>query len=139
MLTEIIELFESGALQHSPITNWEIRQAPAAFRHLREGKNVGKVVLDLPRPLDPDKTILITGATGGLGSLVARHLAQAHGARNLLLASRSGPEAKGAPELQGALEELGAKVKIAACDVADRDAARRSCSARSPKSTPWAR
>ena len=37
------------------------------------------------------------------------------------MASRSGPEAKGAPELQGALEELGAKVTIAACDVADRD------------------
>ncbi len=74
-----------------------------------------------PQPLDPDRTILITGATGGLGALFARHLAERHGARHLLLVSRSGPEAKGATELQEELEELGAEVRIAACDVADRD------------------
>ena len=70
--------------------------------------------------LDPDRTILITGATGGLGALFARHLVDAHGARHLLLVSRSGPEAEGAAELQADLEALGAEVQIAACDVSDR-------------------
>ena len=70
--------------------------------------------------LDPDRTILITGATGGLGALFARHLVDAHGARHLLLVSRSGPEAEGAAELQADLEALGAEVRIAACDVSDR-------------------
>src|SRR5207248_4737241 len=37
---------------------------------------------------DPDGTILITGGTGGLGALAARHLAAEHGARPLLLTSR---------------------------------------------------
>jgi NAD(P)-dependent dehydrogenase (short-subunit alcohol dehydrogenase family) len=66
-------------------------------------------------------TVLITGATGALGSAVARHLA-GRGARHLLLASRRGPQAPGAAELQAALIELGATVSVVACDVADRDA-----------------
>ncbi|HEY3552716.1 MAG TPA: type I polyketide synthase, partial [Solirubrobacterales bacterium] len=69
--------------------------------------------------LDPEGTVLITGGTGGLGALVARHLVAEHGARHLLLISRSGPEAEGAAELKAGLEELGAEVAIAACDVAD--------------------
>ncbi len=42
-------------------------------------------------PFDPEGTVLVTGGTGGLGALVARHLATRHGARHLLLASRRGP------------------------------------------------
>ena len=63
-------------------------------------------------------TILITGGTGGLGALLARHLVE-QGARRLLLISRSGLKGQGARELKGSLEDLGAKVKVAACDVAD--------------------
>jgi KS-AT-KR-ACP domain-containing polyene macrolide polyketide synthase/pimaricinolide synthase PimS2/candicidin polyketide synthase FscD len=71
--------------------------------------------------LDSGRTVLITGATGGLGSLLARHLVEAHGARHLLLVSRGGPAAEGAVELRSALEELGAQVEIRACDVGERD------------------
>src|SRR5260221_708277 len=56
------------------------------------------------------------------GALTARHLAEHHGARHLLLVSRSGPEAEGAEELQAKLEELGAEAKVEACDVSDRKA-----------------
>jgi NAD(P)-dependent dehydrogenase (short-subunit alcohol dehydrogenase family)/thioesterase domain-containing protein/acyl carrier protein len=73
------------------------------------------------RPIDPDRTILISGGTRGLGARVARHLVSAHGARHLILASRSGEEAEGARELTTELEELGAEVTIAACDAADRE------------------
>ena len=54
-----------------------------------------------------------------LGSLLARHLAEHHGARHLLLVSRSGPAAEGAEELGAELEELGAQAQIAACDISD--------------------
>ncbi|MEV4019629.1 type I polyketide synthase [Nonomuraea angiospora] len=70
----------------------------------------------------PDGTVLVTGGTGGLGALVARHLVVTHGVRHLLLVSRSGPAAAGAADLVAELGELGAEVSVAACDVADRDA-----------------
>ncbi|MEI5103838.1 beta-ketoacyl reductase [Streptomyces sp. PmtG] len=64
----------------------------------------------------------MTGASGALGGLVARHLAERHGVRRLVLASRRGPAAEGAAELRDALAAHGADVTVAACDVADRDA-----------------
>ncbi|MEY9891959.1 acyl transferase domain-containing protein/acyl carrier protein [Catenulispora sp. MAP5-51] len=67
-------------------------------------------------------TVLITGGTGGLGGLLAEHLAAEHGARHLLLTSRRGPDAPGAVELAARLTGLGAEVTIAACDTADREA-----------------
>ncbi|MGX1135460.1 acyl transferase domain-containing protein/acyl carrier protein [Streptomyces glaucescens] len=70
----------------------------------------------------PDGTVLITGGTGALGSLVARHLVTARGVRHLLLTSRRGRSADGAAELAAELTGLGAHVTIAACDTADRDA-----------------
>jgi NADPH:quinone reductase-like Zn-dependent oxidoreductase/acyl carrier protein len=121
MLAELVALFERGELRHSPIRSWDLRRAPEAFRHLREGRNTGKVVFELPRLLDPEETVLLTGATGSLGSSLARHLVEEHGARHLLLASRSGPDAADAAELAAALEELGAEVRIVACDVAERE------------------
>ncbi|MEW1790949.1 SDR family NAD(P)-dependent oxidoreductase, partial [Streptomyces albidoflavus] len=71
---------------------------------------------------DPEGTVLITGGTGGLGATVARHLVAEHGVRSLLLVSRRGPAAEGAGELAAALEESGAHVTVAACDVGDRTA-----------------
>ncbi|MFI5614922.1 SDR family NAD(P)-dependent oxidoreductase [Amycolatopsis sp. NPDC051903] len=67
-------------------------------------------------------TVLVTGATGALGTAVARHLVAEHGVRSLLLVSRRGPDAPGAAELRAELTALGADVTLAACDVADRDA-----------------
>ncbi|TGA87180.1 SDR family NAD(P)-dependent oxidoreductase, partial [Streptomyces palmae] len=69
-----------------------------------------------------DGTVLVTGGTGGLGALVARHLVAAHGVRRLLLVSRRGTEAPGAEALLAELSELGAHVTLAACDVGDRAA-----------------
>ncbi|MFI9275858.1 type I polyketide synthase [Kitasatospora sp. NPDC052896] len=74
------------------------------------------------RAWDPEGTVLITGATGGLGALLARHLVTERGVRHLLLTSRRGQDAPGAAELMDEIRELGAEVELAACDVADRDA-----------------
>ncbi|WP_148667977.1 type I polyketide synthase, partial [Streptomyces sp. WAC05950] len=72
--------------------------------------------------LDPDGTVLITGGTGGLGRILARHLVTHHGARHLLLTSRTGPDAPGARELADELTAAGAHITITACDTADRAA-----------------
>ena len=70
--------------------------------------------------LDADGTVLVTGGSGGLGALTARHLVQRHGVRHLLLTSRRGPDAVGARELRAELAALGAQVEVVACDVSDR-------------------
>ncbi|WP_405858481.1 SDR family NAD(P)-dependent oxidoreductase [Streptomyces sp. NBC_00090] len=67
---------------------------------------------------NPDGTVLITGGTGGLGALIARHLHHRHGLRNLLLVSRRGPDAPGAAELVAELDGA----RVAAVDVTDRAA-----------------
>nr|WLE93515.1 PKS T1(KS-AT-DH-KR-KS-AT-KR) [Streptomyces sp.] len=68
-----------------------------------------------------DRTVLITGATGGLGRLLARHLVTEHGVRHLVLASRRGMAAPGAGELVAELSRQGAQVVVEACDVANAD------------------
>ncbi|MEU3256191.1 SDR family NAD(P)-dependent oxidoreductase, partial [Streptomyces sp. NPDC006997] len=68
-----------------------------------------------------DGTVLITGGTGGLGALVARHLVESHQTRSLLLLSRRGMAADGAAELVGELQASGARVRVEACDVGDRE------------------
>ncbi|MGO4758261.1 beta-ketoacyl reductase, partial [Streptomyces sp. 2MCAF27] len=75
-----------------------------------------------PTAFDPDGTVLITGGTGTLGAVLARHLVGRHGVRHLLLASRRGPDAPGATELGAELAELGAEVTVRACDSGDRAA-----------------
>ncbi|WP_455681762.1 type I polyketide synthase, partial [Streptomyces violascens] len=68
---------------------------------------------------DPSGTVLVTGGTGGLGRVIARHLAVEHGVRSLLLVSRRGPAAEGVGELVAELREGGAEVVVEACDVSD--------------------
>ncbi|MGW2822749.1 type I polyketide synthase [Streptomyces sp. NPDC001443] len=72
-----------------------------------------------PTTLDPQGTVLITGATGALGALLARHLVHRHGIRSLLLAGRRGTAAPGIAELAAELRAAGATVRVVACDVAD--------------------
>ncbi|GAA2694484.1 MULTISPECIES: type I polyketide synthase [Actinosynnema] len=120
LLAEIMGLFAEGRLEPLPLTVRDIRHAPEALRHVASGGHVGKVVLTVPRPLDPEGVVLVHGG-GELGALTARHLVTAHGVRHLLITSRRGPDAPGAAELAADLAELGATARFERCDAADRD------------------
>ncbi|MFD6269627.1 SDR family NAD(P)-dependent oxidoreductase [Nocardia asteroides] len=122
ILATLVELFEAGALTPSATTAWDLRRAPEAFRYLSQATGVGKNVLTVPTSLRPGGTVLITGGTGGLGAIAARHLVTAHGVGRLVLAGRRGPATPGASELVAELTALGAQVEVVACDAADRAA-----------------
>ncbi|MBW5486658.1 SDR family NAD(P)-dependent oxidoreductase, partial [Streptomyces bambusae] len=71
---------------------------------------------------NPDGTVLVTGGTGTLGGLLAKHLVTEHGVKHLLLAGRRGPDAPGAAELVAEIAALGGSAEVVACDAADREA-----------------
>ncbi|WP_117673243.1 type I polyketide synthase, partial [Micromonospora sp. MW-13] len=76
-----------------------------------------------PAPaLDPAGTVLVTGGTGALGALLARHLVTRYGVRHLLLTGRRGADADGVADLLADLADLGATARVEACDAADRAA-----------------
>lgn len=121
MLGELVKLFEAGELKPLPYRAWDIRQAAHAYRLLSRAQHVGKLLLTVPTPFDPDGTVLITGGTGVLGTLLARHLVTSYGVRHLMLVSRQGGSAEGATAIESELTELGCSVRIESCDAADRD------------------
>ncbi|MFE4061886.1 SDR family NAD(P)-dependent oxidoreductase, partial [Streptomyces sp. NPDC059096] len=120
MLAEVMELFERGVLSPLPTTLFDVRRAPEAFRLMAQARHTGKIVLTVDRAPDPAGSVVVTGGTGDLGGLVARHLVERYGVRRVVLASRSGERAEGATELRRQLEDAGAEVDVVSCDVTDR-------------------
>ncbi|MEV7189636.1 type I polyketide synthase [Kitasatospora sp. NPDC093102] len=121
MFRVVMELFADGRTRPNPVSVRSIRDVRKVFREMSQGRHTGKLVLELGDGLGGG-TVLVTGGTGGVGSLVARHLVAEHGVRSLVLASRRGAAAEGAAELVADLEAAGALVRVVRCDVADRDA-----------------
>ncbi|MFI9721762.1 type I polyketide synthase [Streptomyces sp. NPDC052396] len=121
MFRAVMKLFADGRVHLNPIAVRNIRDARKAFREMSQGRHVGKIIFDLGGGFGGG-TVLVTGGTGGVGSLVARHLVAEHDVRSLILASRRGMAADGAAELVSDLEGAGALVRVVECDVADRAA-----------------
>ncbi|WJD95170.1 type I polyketide synthase [Streptomyces antimycoticus] len=84
-------------------------------------RRLGRVVSSGGEAWRPSGSVLVTGGTGALGAHVARW-AVAEGAEHVVLTSRRGLAADGAPQLKAELEAMGALVSVVACDVADREA-----------------
>ncbi|TCP45030.1 polyketide synthase 12 [Tamaricihabitans halophyticus] len=121
MLVELLKLFDENTLRPLPVRSWDVRRAGEAFQHMRQAEHTGKIVLTVPRSVEPTGTVLITGG-GGLAGHLARHLVTAKGRRRLVIASRRGANAPGAAELRAELSQLGATVEFSACDLTDRAA-----------------
>ncbi|WP_378741131.1 SDR family NAD(P)-dependent oxidoreductase [Nocardia brasiliensis] len=124
MLAELTALFDRGVLQRLPLRTWPVEQAREALRYFSQARHIGKIVLTTPAAKDvlAEGTVIVTGGTGGLGALVARHLVSSYGVRSLVLASRRGSAAEGVEQLVEELAGLGARVRVEACDVSDRAA-----------------
>ncbi|MEU9191153.1 type I polyketide synthase [Streptomyces sp. NPDC048484] len=137
VLVDLDEVDGAGGALTAAVESGEpqlaVRRENLTIPRLKRCRPVGHEPADGPpvpaRRWDPRRTVLVTGGTGALGALVARHLVGRHGVRRLLLLSRRGPGAPGADELAAELRELGAHADVVACDVADRADLERSLAA----------
>src|SRR5215475_14242641 len=68
LLKQLMGLFEQGVLEALPYVAYDVRQIPAALRQMAQGRHIGKQVVQLPRLLNADGTVLITGGAGEIGS-----------------------------------------------------------------------
>ncbi|MDP7726347.1 type I polyketide synthase [Mycobacterium sp. TY814] len=128
MYAEILGLLRDGAVKPLPVTVFDVRRIQQAYRFVSQARHIGKVVLTVPNgpagaqsPLTGG-SVVITGGTGMAGAAVAQHLVDRYGVAHVVLVSRSGSRAAGAAELVAGLEQGGAQVAVAECDVADRAA-----------------
>ncbi|KAL4925328.1 type I polyketide synthase [Aspergillus undulatus] len=131
-LAEIARLFEENAISTIfPITTYPLGDVSKAFRQIQAGKHVGKIVLSvspdeqvrvLPHTptarLRSDASYLLVGGAGGIGGSIA-HWLVAHGARNLIMLSRSVETNPAAAHLVAELQPKGCRVKRISCDVAN--------------------
>lgn len=89
---------------------------------------------DMSTSLHPHATYVVAGGLGGLGRVTARWLA-CHGARYLILLSRSGPISEQAKELLSDLGKIGVCAEAPSCDISNEvslTSTLADCSARLP-------
>lgn len=112
-----------------PLTSYSIEDISEAFRHLQKDSHVGKAVfsvgLDAKVPVlkqsltprfMPDASYLLVGGVGGIGSSIARWMAD-QGAKNIIVLSRSAGWSAQAGALVEELSQQGCRVKAVSCDV----------------------
>jgi NAD(P)-dependent dehydrogenase (short-subunit alcohol dehydrogenase family)/acyl carrier protein len=129
MLTEVLDYFSDGRFAPLPRHSFPLSEAQDAFRFMAQAKHIGKVVVTLNEPeflvapssqqpvtFREDGTYLLTGGLGGLGLVLAEWMVE-RGARNLVLAGRSGATSAAAKEVLAAMQARGASVVVAKADV----------------------
>ncbi|HSR97133.1 MAG TPA: SDR family NAD(P)-dependent oxidoreductase, partial [Kofleriaceae bacterium] len=103
---------ELAASDDEPQIAWRAGRRHVA-RLVRAARLEGEAV-----PVRAEGAVLVAGGLGGLGLTVARWLA-VRGVPQLVLTGRRGLDTPGARDAVAALEALGARVTVAAVDVAD--------------------
>jgi acyl transferase domain-containing protein/acyl carrier protein len=132
MLLELMRQFDSGDLHSLPYRVFPVDRVAAALRYMATAKHIGKVVLSIPEaevtlapvprksvPVSSDATYVLTGGFGGFGLAVMRWLVD-HGARNLIVVSRSGASSDDARAALENLRSHGVTVADLAADVSDQ-------------------
>ncbi|KAF2229541.1 polyketide synthase [Viridothelium virens] len=131
-LVAVMDLLRSKSIRNiSPVSLYPISDIARAFRTMQAGKHIGKIVVvpnandmvkTLPRAeaakLSPNASYLIVGGLGGIGRAYARWIVD-HGAKHLILLSRSAASSPQATVLKKELSATGANVILKDCNAAD--------------------
>ena len=134
VMKECLDLLEEKTIQPiQPVTVYPISEIQHAFRTMQTGKHLGKIVIKpnegdlvkvLPQKqavqLQPDVSYLLVGGLGGIGRSIAQWLVS-HGAKNLILLSRSAASQSNSQAFVKELIDAGCKTAIKNCDIANED------------------
>ncbi|MCV6970585.1 type I polyketide synthase [Mycobacterium bohemicum] len=120
LLGEVAAGLAAGEWAPLPAEIYPLAEAKAAFRRMQQARHIGKIVLQMPNPLQPrgDRSYLITGGLGAIGLHTAAYLAQL-GAGDIVLTSRRAPDAEAQRTIDDIAERYRCRVHTFSADVGD--------------------
>jgi NAD(P)-dependent dehydrogenase (short-subunit alcohol dehydrogenase family)/acyl carrier protein len=120
LLAEVSDGLASGEWTPLPAEIYPLTEAKTAFRRMQQARHIGKIVLQMPNPLQPrgDRSYLITGGLGAIGLHMAAYLAQL-GAGDIVLTSRRAPDVKAQRAIADITERYRCRIHTFAADVGD--------------------
>ena len=118
LMVEVSDGLEKGEWVPVPAEIYPLTEAKTAFRRMQQARHIGKIVVQMPKPLQPhsDRTYLITGGLGALGLHTAGYLAQL-GAGDIVLTSRREPDADAQRAIASLMERFHCRVHAFTADV----------------------
>jgi acyl transferase domain-containing protein/acyl carrier protein len=121
LLGEVSDGLASGEIMPVPSEIYPLTEAKTAFRRMQQARHIGKIVLQMPNPLQPrgDRSYLITGGLGALGLHTASYLAQL-GAGDIVLTSRRAPDADAQREIADIMQRYRCRIHSFEVDLGDK-------------------
>ncbi|MCV7103547.1 type I polyketide synthase [Mycobacterium palustre] len=118
LLGEVSDGLARGEWTPLPAEIYPLTEAKTAFRRMQQARHIGKIVLQMPKPLQPrgDRSYLITGGLGAIGLHTAAYLAQL-GAGDIVLTSRRAPDADAQRAIDDITERHRCRIHTFAADV----------------------
>ena len=118
LLTEVSAGLEKGEWTPLPAEIYPLTETRAAFRRMQHARHIGKIVVQIPNPLQPqqDRSYLITGGLGAIGLHTAAYLAQL-GAGDIVLTSRRAPDADAQQAIDEITERTRCRIHVFTADV----------------------
>jgi NADPH:quinone reductase-like Zn-dependent oxidoreductase/acyl carrier protein len=118
LMNEVADGMATGEWTPVPAEVYPLTEARTAFRRMQQARHIGKIVVQMPKPLQPhgDRTYLVTGGLGALGLHTAAYLAQL-GAGDIVLTSRRAPDAEAQQAIDAITERYHCRVHVFTADV----------------------
>ncbi|MCV7175642.1 type I polyketide synthase [Mycolicibacterium sphagni] len=120
LMVEVSDGLAKGEWTPVPAEVYPLTEARTAFRRMQQARHIGKIVVQMPKPLQPhgDRTYLITGGLGALGLHTASYLAQL-GAGDIVLTSRRAPDAELQQAIDAITERFHCRIHVFSADVGE--------------------
>ncbi|MEB4209609.1 type I polyketide synthase [Mycobacterium sp. 94-17] len=120
LLTEVSEGLAEGVWTPLPAEIYPLTEARAAFRRMQQARHIGKIVVQIPNPLQPrpDRSYLVTGGLGAIGLHTASYLARL-GAGDIVLTGRHAPDADAQRVIDEITERFKTRIHVFTADVGE--------------------